>query len=305
MLSVPNLSQRLNANLVVVSAGVTASLVWLDSAIPAAGLWMLVGLTATVGFVHGALDMQLMQQRFTGIATVLGCSLGYLLAVLLLTWLLSDVVEIALWLLLLMSAWHFGEPYSRWNCLPLTAKVFTRYVVGGAPIMLPVLFSPGSLAQSLQPALSSHAIDMWNGLAMGWLSLLLIWALFYAVRLYPAARYAWYELAGVLLLNVVFSPVMAFALYFGFYHSPAHIWRVGRSQSRKITLTSVAVVAGIFVMTLLLSAILWQLLGQTFVNSADVTQAVRWLIIVLAALSLPHLVLVSLCARLLTASADK
>ncbi len=304
---ISQLGARVNLPLVVSLACITASLVWIDSATPAAGLWALVILTSTVGFVHGALDIQLMQQRFDTIYTVIFVALGYLALVLLLTWLLSHAVEKALWLLFAMSAWHFGEPYARWSGLPLAAQVLARYVVGGAPIMLPMLISPAALALLLQPALSAPVLEAWAWLAKIWLLLVLLWSVTCGARLILASRYVWMELLGVLILNVLFSPVMAFALYFGFYHAPVHIWRVARSQLRPTTISpySLAAVAAMFVLTLLLGFVLWQFLGQQFIQASNAAQAVQWLVVLLAALTLPHLVMVSLCGHLLSGESKK
>ena len=299
MLSTSNLKETVNLKWVVTVACITASLVWIDKASPTAGLWLLVLLTATVGFIHGALDVQLMRQRFSGMFVSGVVGLGYLAAVLLLAWLLSNHVDLALWLLLLMSAWHFGEPYARWDGLPFNAQVLTRYVVGGAPIMLPVLIFPANLGLLLQPALSAQTLAMWTWLANGWLVLLLLWVLFYGLRSLYVTRYAWVDLIGVLILNIFFSPVMAFAVYFGLYHAPVHIWRVRRSQPAQAKMNRLSV-AIIFVMTLMLSIILWQWLGLKFVASSEAGHAVRWLIVVLTALTLPHLVLVSLCSLMLS-----
>lgn len=297
-------SRGFNLQLILVVACATASLVWIDRITPSSGLWALIGLTATVGFLHGVLDVLLMQQRFVGASSVVFFGFCYLVLVLLLAWWLSAAIDLALWLLLLMSAWHFGEPYARWDGLSRTSQIVTRYVVGCAPIMLPILFSPSSLKLLLQPALSDYAIDVWAWLAVCWLILLLLWLLLCGVRSYRAARYAWYELIGVLLLNLIFSPVMAFALYFGVYHAPVHIGRVVRSQppTRKMKLPSLAAIAGVFVTTLLFSLMVWHFLAQTADSSTGIAHVIQWLIVVLAALTLPHLVLVSLCSELLSGS---
>jgi Brp/Blh family beta-carotene 15,15'-monooxygenase len=299
-----NLSQGFNLYLIIAVACVAASLVWIDRITPSSGLWALIGLTATVGFLHGVLDVRLMQQRFVGVSSVLFFGFCYLILVLLLAWWLSAAIDLALWLLLLMSAWHFGEPYARWDGLSRASQIFTRYVVGCAPIMLPILLSPSSLKLLLQPALFDPAIDVWASMAICWLTLLLFWLLFCGVKSYRAAHYAWYELIGVLLLNLIFSPVMAFALYFGVYHAPAHIWRVVRSQppTNTMKVSSLAGTAGVLIITLLFSMIVWHFLAQTAHSSTGTAHIIQWLIVVLAALTLPHLVLVSLCSRQLSSS---
>ena len=109
-----------------------------DRAFQQAGAWALLGLSLTVGFAHGALDAAVMQRRFTNRLVLVKWLAAYLAAVVLLGWLLSSAINVALWALILMSIWHFGEPYGRWNGLPSGSAHLTRAVVGGAPIMLPV-----------------------------------------------------------------------------------------------------------------------------------------------------------------------
>ena len=131
-----------------------AALVLLDQNALHAGLWLLMIVSVTVGFGHGALDAHLLWRRFPSRPQALTLAAAYLLVVVLSGWALSHAVSVALWLLLGLSAWHFGEAYARWDNLHPATRTLTRFVVGGAPVMLPMWLSPGAMADLLRAALA-------------------------------------------------------------------------------------------------------------------------------------------------------
>lgn len=298
------------AALLVSFCSLVAVLAFLDQTFPHTGLWLLMIVSITIGFGHGALDAHLLLRHFPLRSRALALAAAYLLVVVLLGWALSHAVGAALWLLLGLSVWHFGEAYARWDDLHPATAILTRLVVGGAPVMLPMWLSPEAMAVLLQSGWQGNETQVWRWLAVVWLGLLIVWAVLCGIPRYRAARHAWYELAGALALNLVFSPLMAFALYFGFYHSPVHIWRVWRtrpfqaSASENKSSFNRINVASTFVLTLVLGAAL--LVTLEFNTSAFSVEAVslRWLIVALAALTLPHLVLISLCAKQLSEPAQ-
>ncbi len=297
---------RLRRLLIVAGALALLAAAGLDRLAPGASLWALLGLSATAGFAHGALDIELLLQRFRPVSSAMRLAALYLLVVVLLAWALSSAPHAALWLLLLMSAWHFGEDYGRWDGSSAAAGLLTRLVVGGAPVMLPLLFSTDAMAGLLREVWPGGAGEFWLRLSQAWLVLLLGWMVLCGLRLRKLMRHAWYELAGVAALNLVFSPLMAFAIYFGLYHAPAHIWRVwtmrpAAGAARAFSRLGWGV---IFAMTLILGAALWWAMGRAAVAPAEWSFALRWLVLALTALTLPHLVLVSLCARALSSGSD-
>ncbi len=288
-----------------------AALVFIDQNYQYAGLWLLMILSLTVGFGHGALDAHLLLRRFPSGAKALTVAAAYLVIVVLLGWALSHAVSIALWLLLGLSIWHFGEAFSRWDNLHPATRTLTRLVVGGAPVMLPMCLSPGAMADLLGASWQGNEVQTWQWLAYSWLGLFAGWFVLCGVPRYRAARHAWYELAGAVALNLIFSPLMAFALYFGFYHSPVHIWRVWRTRPLQVTAPgkapalSLINVAATFVATLVLGVTLLLVLDfNTSLFSAE-ARSLRWLIVALAALTLPHLILIGLCAEQLSEPASR
>ena len=287
---------------------------WLDITQPQAGAWVLIGLSVSVGVLHGALDAPLLQRKFTNRWDLIQALALYLASVLLLGWLLSGAVAIALWTLIAMSIWHFGEGYARWDDLPNWSGNLTRAVVGGVPIMLPILLPPDELAVLLASVVEPLALQGWLVAARIWLMLLAIWVVTCGLSRPRAARYAWFELIGCSAAYLVFSPAMAFALYFGVYHAPVHIWRVwqawnaGNAAVRTAPAASPAhsplgVAAGLaatLLATWLLGAGLWWLLSPSAQAMPDSSSALRWLIVALAALTAPHLVLISVCSEFLS-----
>jgi Brp/Blh family beta-carotene 15,15'-monooxygenase len=279
---------------------VAGCFLWLDKTLPQAGVWALLLLSVSVGFVHGALDAVLLPQRFDSRVQAALMFVAYLLLVLLLGWALSAAVGLALWALLLMSAWHFGEPYGRWDGLPDWQGGLTRAVVGGAPVMLPVWLAPAKLAAILKSVVPEAGLQGWHVMAWGWLGLLVVWLLLCGVQRMRDLKYAWFELLGCVLLYMLFSPLMAFALYFGVYHAPVHVWRVWRCMPNVSPGLAIAAVALTTVVTWLLGAALWWFLAPGAMAATDWSAALRWLIVAFAALTAPHLVLISLCAGFLT-----
>ncbi len=274
----------------------------LDRKLPGAGLWLLLGLSLTAGFAHGALDIELLLRRFQPLSSAARLSALYLAVVMLLAWVLSGQPEVALFLLLMMSAWHFGEDYERWSGVSRLTGLLTRLTVGGAPVMVPLIFSPISMIALLDQMDVDAAAAAWWLLSQAWLVLLACWVVVGGLRHARVMRHAWIELAAVVALNLAFSPLMAFALYFGAYHAPLHIWRVllNRPQADAAPVFGRSGWIAIFIATLILAAMLWWSMGGHSALLADWGFSLRWLVLALTALTLPHLVLVSLCAQALS-----
>ena len=88
-----------SSRLVLALAGfclLASALLILDRQLPDAGLWILLAVTITAGFGHGALDAQLLTRRFTPRSSALLWGGGYLLVVMLLGWALSHALSFAL-----------------------------------------------------------------------------------------------------------------------------------------------------------------------------------------------------------------
>lgn len=294
-----------------------ALLRWMDQGLPTLGLWLFIGLSLTVGMGHGALDAVLMLAQFKPYSNVAAYALVYLLLVIGCGALLAMSPGWALLALLAMSVWHFGELYH--------PSLANRLLVGGASVMAPMLLSNTALAAVLKHALGvdySSTWLVWYWLAMTWAVGAVIWVSWLVVqrinrRGTRSAEHADYddattraalELAAVLALNAVLSPLMAFAVYFGLWHSLSHIARVLRAMDRhssraKVSRKRLALAMGLTgLATAALLWVLWRWLpaGQGVDSlSAQGVQAfwVQWLVVALAAVTLPHMLLVGYSYR--------
>jgi len=286
------------------------ALLYLDQSFAQTGLWLFVGLALTTGFFHGALDIVLLQREFPGARRLAGALVLYVASAVLLAMLCAYSGWLMVLLLLAMSVWHFGEPYGRWA---QDAWVH-RVVAGGAPVMLPALLSAVAIKDILTVAVGADALWAWTvWQAMAWLWLGLCGAGLLTLRHRLFCKPLWAEVGAIVVLNMVFSPLTAFALYFGLLHASDHIRRVALRQPAKAigaelsTARSASAMAGLapvlitcLATGLLLLALAWYLSSAANVYWREQSAVLRWILIALTAVTLPHLILVSRCAHWLT-----
>jgi beta-carotene 15,15'-dioxygenase len=277
-----------------------AIMAWLESQWPVMALWGFVALALTVGFLHGAMDVWLlMDARPRAALRSFG---AYGLCVALLAAALLPFPGVALVALLLLSVWHFGEQAMM---LPIEARIahLLRVVQGGASVMLPVLFSAASLqgtVQKIAPSSSGWVWPMWVALASLWLALLIAaMAVVQPWRTsakdlmkHTAMRTLMGELGFLALLNALLSPLLAFALFFGLYHSGMHLRRMLLVQQHRGA-WHWAMLGLTLVVTWAALAWLWWRMPAPSLASFEEGAALRWLVVALAAVTLPHMVLVS------------
>lgn len=283
------------------------AIVWLDRASTAAGPIVLLLLSGTIGVFHGALDGSILLRQFQPVARALGWGLAYLLVVVLLGVGLLPYPELTLLLLLALSVWHFGEIYERPLPALRWAALATRLVAGGAPVMVPALTSANQLS-SLSPAWASPhqpwLMQAWTVMAWVWLALLAGYTLWCVVAHVRVPRWLLGELVLVVTLNLLLTPAMAFAIYFGLYHALGHLWRVLRAVT-SLDAAAFRTVTAILVLTVALAAgLLGLMLSSVQIKLAAAPDSylpllVHWLIVGLTALTVPHLVLISHCAPML------
>ena len=278
------------------------ALLWLDRLKPQAGLILLILLVASLGMLHGVLDVLLMVRhlRTRGARRVAGAL--YLVAMIITAMALRSMPGVALLLLLGLSLWHFGEAFDgAWRSSRLQSFA-ARFVRGGAPVLMPALVARPALEPIVRAAVSGDwAAFVWVGwsvLAITWACVTcgwLVWSRAVSTPDRTARRRACFELAGLSLLYVLVSPLMAFALYFGLYHAAGHIRRVMGPVSPgvrgRLHRDSRLVAA------LALSAAMCVLLVATLHAQAPVLSledlALRSVILVLTAVSVPHVLLIS------------
>lgn len=275
------------------------ALVWFDRTAAQAGFWTLLILSVTLGLFHGALDARLLLQQFQPVSRALAMAGFYLLAVVVTGCAFSLAVDAALLALLAMTLWHFGEPYGRWPETGATSAVFTRIVVGGSAVMWPYCLAPQAVDGLLAPVFSASVLLIWKGSAFIWLGLAVFWFLRFGLRQPRTFQNVFYEILGSAVLNLLLTPLMAFAVYFGIYHSPVHIWRVlrkGSSGTPRHWWLGAAVIGITLAVTAVLSGVLWRFVAADAAVASGFAVGLRWLVVALAALTVPHLALISLCA---------
>ena len=295
------------ATLVAMALLGIALLRYLDQTFASAGLWLFLVLTLSTGFFHGALDIVLIQREFAGprrkaIALILYVSAAISLAVLCVYsgWLMVLV-------LLIMSIWHFGEPYGRWPRTQWSQGAWVhRVIAGGAPVLLPALLSGQALQAILPTAVgldATWAWAIWQTLAWLWAALCVTGLALMRERLF--SKPLWAEVIVTMTLNLALSPLMAFSIYFGLMHSSMHIVRIAagyrrdavsgtasENQPATVPSTRVAILITSVATVALLLALAWYLQDMPLALTGH-GHLLNLLLVALTAVTLPHLVIVS------------
>lgn len=292
----------------MIGAGRLQGLVFVGTAILIAGisastppasaqteLIIATALIVVLGVPHGALDL-VFARKLHRLRTPLGWAVfGAAYAALALAvvgvWSVAPMAFLVGFLLI--SAVHFsGDP------APGTSFV-SRVVYGGAVIVLPTLLHADAVAR-LFTMLSGpdvgEAVTFWLRLAAGpWVAILMACAGVEACRSWQTGL----ELLAVGLLTVSAPPLIGFAAFFCAMHSGRHILRTlvfARPMKPLVVLGT-----GIVPMALVLagSALGWWLLDGVSFDA----KLVQFVFVGLAALTVPHMVLVER-ARLRNWNAD-
>lgn len=307
-MSPPGLSTPFNRPLTwLLALAVAFAILWLDRSSMAAGPVVLLLLSGTVGVFHGALDGSILLRQFRPVSRAVRWGLAYLITVVLLGIGLLPHPEFSLLLLLVLSVWHFGEIYDRTVPESRWASLAVRLIAGGAPVMVPILTSVEQLNALSQAWTSPHQpwlAQVWTGMAWVWMAFVAGYVICSALVRLPLPRWLMGELTLVLALNLFLTPAMAFGLYFGLYHALSHVWRVLRTVTA-LDKAALRTATAILALTFGLAAGLLGLMASSLQGTlaeAPVTylpMLVHWLIVGLAALTVPHLILISYSAQML------
>ncbi len=293
-----------------VGVSIAVTLAVLDRLHPQSGLVALLVLVGSLGTIHGAMDALLLVQHLKTTHTRLTLGILYLSMTIATAWALWPLPGIALMLLLGLSIWHFGEGFDHFRSLPAVQQAVYRFVRGGAPVLIPALIARPALAPLVgaaadgDAAATAMAWSCWSGLALAWLCGVCVWLAWSTLRS-PADRLArqktLIEIGALATLYALVSPLMAFALYFGLYHAAGHIRRVlalTPADTRRAwrrdpyLLTALA-------LTCILSVLLAAAMHAQAIEMALPDLALRTTILALAAVSVPHVLLISFWAAAL------
>ena len=246
-------------------------------------LWLAAVLIVLLGIPHGALDpifaKDLPQIKSLGSwAGFVACYLVLAALVVCLWWVLPTVFLIGF---LAVSVLHFSGD------LAPGATFWARLLYGGAVIALPTLFHADDVGQLFSLLVGRDAaMPVAAGLhfiAWPWLAALVLVAVRNGRRDWLLAL----EITAVSLLALTAPPMLGFAVFFCGMHSMRHILRTQKYSGlapQRLVLVSVLPMLAV----LLMSTLGWALLPDLPIDE----RMLRFLFVALAALTVPHMVLV-------------
>ena len=267
------------------------------SSTPGAETLVLLVLILVCGVPHGALDTVAAHHlyRLRSTAAWAGFAVAYIVLA---------VAAIAVWHVwpsgfvagfAVLSAYHFsGDPDG-------DAPRLFRVVYGGLIIILPaLLFAPevAILLATLMPSTAATtAAAGLHWLAVPWLLVALFVAARHARRNAAASR----ELLAVALLAVFAPPMWSFTIFFCFMHSARHVLRLQGSWDHVAWGSLVRASALPLLATGIALGLGWRLLP----DPSTTTRAVQLVFVALAALTVPHVLLVERLRLATTSRVDR
>ena len=262
---------------------------------PTHELWMAGVLIAVLGLPHGALDV-VFARKLLGVDGLLGWaafSVVYvgLAAVVVAVWAVAPMLFLCGFLL--GSALHFGGD------LPARTSWVTRALYGGVIIVLPALMHgpelQGLLGMVAGPASAAVVGPVLAQMALPWLGATVV----AGVLLARTSRLAALELTALAAVAVAAPPLLSFTVYFCAMHGPRHILRTLGSfppADRRRTL-AMALWPTLAVFLVLTALVAMAALGWQSIGSSAQTWVMQVVFVGLAALTLPHMVLLDRARR--------
>ena len=275
-------------------------------AIPAMSIaqqfWIALVPIGFFGLSHGGADPTILKKlTATSPGGFVGVLCLYLVSSLIFVALIWQLPVLALLVFLGLSAWHFG--YTDEAFLSPTKNLLLRWLSGSTPILGPMLGHPQQTSELFAWLIKVEPAAVQDLLVWVAPSLALVWLLgFVQLLLGNARRPDVRTLAELLLVGaamIALPPLLGFAFYFCAIHSVRHFISIAehrlmtsrkrvfaRFPTRKIlpaTLGAIAIAGGAWVMIVLLEP-----------SSNLLVEAVRVMFWALAALTLPHAIIVRL-----------
>lgn len=194
-------------------------------------------------------------------------------------------------LFLAVSAWHFAGDWRD------ALNGWMRAPVGAALLSLPALAAPAEVS-----AIFTVLAGPDGGVLAGWLAIAAPWlaaaAAMSALVALRRSKIAAVEIAAVAALAYLLPPLVYFLVYFCALHSPRHLRMAAQSADagRLRQMTGVAV--AYTVLTVVAAAVAWPWITAGFAAVATTdAPLIRLLFVGLAALTLPHMIVVTLSER--------
>ncbi len=259
--------------------------------------WWALALVVFIGLPHGAFDAAIslsMLRSAKKIIRLAGILICYLLLAIIVVLVWYQLPEFSLLVFLIISVIHFG--LADYAASPTLIKWTHVFAHGGiVAIWLPVIHK--SEVEELFAILTNGPTPfLWDFMAI----LLVFWiggALFHLYQTLRSRKHylVGVELIGLIILALIATPLVTFAIYFCLIHSRRHftfIWKQLQPISSKQVLINSA---------LLLSAASWLLGAGLYwylhleMNASNA--ALQTIFIGLAALTVPHMMLIDLIFR--------
>ncbi len=258
--------------------------------------WFALSLVVFIGLPHGAFDAAISLSmisshkkftRFTGIL------LSYLLLTVLVIFAWMQFPEISLLIFLVISVIHFGM--ADFSAYPTKLKWPHVIAHGGiVAIWLPII-NKEEVMKLFVILTNSVAPFLWKSLSV----LILFWLIAGILHLFETFRSKHYlvifEFFILILLAFFAPPLVTFAVYFCFFHSRRHFTFVWE-QLQPISTKKMMILSAVILSTSswLLGGILYWYLN---LNMASSNAALQTIFIGLAALTVPHMMLIDLIFR--------
>ena len=247
---------------------------------------LLAVLVILLGLPHGALDPWVAEQIgiYNSFSQQSLFAFGYLLisAAVVAIWMVMPVVSLLVFLII--SAWHFSGDWAKSLSQPV------RLGLGGLLLLMPIGFHPEEVAR-LFSALSGEGggILAYN-LALAPFALVGIMLFIVMFALFKKQWRTAAESGALFILAYSTPPLLYFIVYFCLLHSPRHLLGIYQNagQVHYAKLTKMLVVFTLATL-LLLGALAW-----FWSDLSTEALVLRLVFIGLAALTVPHMMLVAL-----------
>jgi len=255
-----------------------------------------------IGVPHGGLDGAVARRIGwpKGLVAWLGFNLSYICLAALVVWVWSHWPLLGLSVFLTISALHFGSSDIANTQATIAKNLSYRWLPliahgGLVPIAIPTL-----QADNVQPLFTFLVGDMGATMLTSTISMLFLpWLLCFAAYfvyavLIPVWRKPLLNLIMVLILVLFLSPLISFALYFCLWHSRNHTLRIWRSLERESERRRSLIEAVAYSLVAWITLLLFFMAFQGSLTTA----LIKITFIGLAALTVPHMLLVDLADKL-------
>ena len=240
-------------------------------------------LVVLLGLPHGALDPWIARQSGLGPTPthtfLFNTAYLAMAALVVYVWYLAPVVSLLLFLT--ASAWHFSGDWDRPFNKPASL------IGGGLIILMPISFSTPEVAAIFEHLSGAAAGEWAYTLAVPGKPMLAAISVLLSYMLYKRQWLSALGFASLALLAALATPLIYFTVYFCFQHSPNHligIFKRTSSQSHALLLRMLVVYT---VASFIPLAALWWYWSDLAID----TQLVRMVFVGLAAVTVPHMVL--------------